>query len=225
MARPKAEDPEARAKIVAAAEPLFADQGFAGVGIREIAAAAGVNGAMIHYYFGNKEGLYFAVLDNAASTVRKLITDATSSPTSARERLTRFVSAYAEYIMSHPNLAKILSREMLTGGKQLMKLAQKYATTNYGMLRETMADGMRRGELRKIDIDLAPISLMGMILVFQFMKPFISLGLGGIQYDEGFIKRLSAHTIDLFLNGAAGASDQVAAKKKPQRNLRRKVKP
>lgn len=224
MARPKAEDPEARAKIVAAAEPLFAEHGFAGVGIREIAAAAGVNGAMIHYYFGNKEGLYFAVLDNAAATVRNLIAEATGSPTSVRERLTRFVSAYAEYIMSHPNLAKILSREMLTGGKQLLKLAQKYAMTNYGMLRETMADGIRRGELRKLDIDLVPISLMGMILVFQFMKPFISLGLGGIQYDEEFIKRLSAHTIDLFLNGAAGTTDNAAAKKKPQSNTRRKVK-
>jgi len=225
MARPKAEDPEARAKIVAAAEPLFAEHGFAGVGIREIAAAARVNGAMIHYYFGNKEGLYFAVLDNAAATVRKLIAEATGSEASATERLTRFVSAYAGYIMSHPNLAKILSREMLTGGKQLMKLAQKYAMTNYGMLREAMADGMRRGELREMDIDLAPISLMGMILVFQFMKPFIALGLGGIQYDEKFIKRLSTHTIDLFLNGAAGATDHAAsAKKKFPRNSQRKVK-
>ncbi len=117
MARPKTEDPEARAKILAAAERLFAERGLTGVAVRELAAKAGVNGAMIHYYFGNKDGLYDAVIENAASTVRSLIADATGSDASAKERLTSFVSAYAEYILSHPNLARILSREMLSGGQ------------------------------------------------------------------------------------------------------------
>ena len=66
--------------------------------------------------------------------------------------------------------------------------------------------------MRKVDIDLAAVSLMGMILVFQFMRPFISFGLGNIQYDERFIKRISNHTIDLFLNGASAAA---SSKKKP----------
>lgn len=214
MARPKTEDPEARAKILAAAERLFAERGLTGVAIRELAAEAGVNGAMIHYYFGNKDGLYDAVLENAASTVRSLIADATGGDASVEQRLTSFVGAYAEYILSHPNLARILSREMLSGGQRFMNLIQKYAPTNYGMLREAMSEGVRRGEMRKIDVDLAPVSLMGMILVFQLMKPFISFGLGNIQYDEQFIKRLSNHTIDLFLNGASVAGEKAAGSKK-----------
>jgi AcrR family transcriptional regulator len=222
MARPKTEDPEARAKILAAAERLFAERGLTGVAIRELASEAGVNGAMIHYYFGNKDGLYDAVIENAASKVRSLIADATDSDASVKERLTSFVGAYAEYILSHPNLARILSREMLSGGQHFMKLIQKYAPANYGLLREAMSEGVHRGEMRKIDIDLAPISLMGMILVFQFMRPFISSGLGNIQYDERFIKRLSNHTIDLFLNGASIAVERTAASKKKQRADKRK---
>jgi len=224
MARPKTDDPEARAKILAAAEQLFAEHGFAGVGIRQIAAAAGVNGAMIHYYFGNKESLYRAIIENAASTVRGLIAEAISSATTLEERLTRFVKAYAGYLFGHPHLARILSREMLAGGKHIMEIIPKYATTNYGMLREAMAEGIRGGELRDIDVDLAPISLIGMIIVFQLIRPLIAIGLGKIQYDDRFIERLAVHTVDLFLNGAASPAKQAAVKRaKPSAPRRQKV--
>jgi AcrR family transcriptional regulator len=224
MGRSKTDDPQARAKIMAAAEQLFAEHGFAGVGIRQIAAAAGVNGAMIHYYFGNKESLYRAIIENAASTVRALIAEAISSATSLEERLTRFVKAYAGYLFGHPHLARILSREMLAGGKHIMEIIPKYATTNYGMLREAMAEGIRGGELRDIDIDLAPISLIGMIIVFQLIRPLIALGLGKIQFDDRFIERLATHTVDLFLNGAASPNQQAAGKRaKPSTPRRQKV--
>lgn len=59
---------ESRARIVEAAGQLFADRGFDGVSVRELAKRAGVNAAAINYHFGGKEGLYHAVL-------RKLIDD------------------------------------------------------------------------------------------------------------------------------------------------------
>lgn len=223
MARPKTDDPEARAKILAAAEQLFAEHGFAGVGIRQIAAAAGVNGAMIHYYFGNKESLYSAIIENAATTVRGLIAEAISSATALEERLTRFVKAYAGYLFGHPHLARILSREMLAGGEHIMKIIPKYAATNYGMLHEAMVEGIRGGELRDIDVDLAPLSLIGMIVVFQLVRPLIALGLGKIQFDERFIERLTTHTIDLFLNGAANSDKKGVKRAKQPTTRRRKV--
>jgi TetR/AcrR family transcriptional regulator len=226
MARPKTDDPVARAKILAAAEALFAEHGFAGVGVRQIAAAAGVNGAMIHYYFGNKESLYRAIIENAALTVRSLIADATASATTLEERLTRFVKAYAGYIFGHPHLARILSREMIAGGKHVFDILPKYIPTNYAMLRGAMAEGIRGGELREIDVDLAPISLIGMIIVFQLIRPLITHGLGKVKFDERFIERLAAHTVDLFLNGATSGGKAVAGKRaKPATAARRpKVK-
>src|SRR5262245_22570434 len=121
MARPKTDDPYARAKIAAAAEELFAARGYDGTAVRDISKKAGVNAAMIHYYFGNKEGLYHAILEGAASKVRSLLVETTGASASSRERLTRFVEAYANYILSQPNLAQILYREMLTGGKRIMQ--------------------------------------------------------------------------------------------------------
>jgi len=201
MARTKTDDPEARARIAAAAEELFAARGYHGTAIRDIARNAGVNSAMIHYYFQSKEGLYRAILEGAAAKVRGLLVETTTSAGSTTDRLTGFVDAYAEYILNHPNLARILYREMLTGGKQIMKVAQKYAITNYTILRDTISDGVRSGELRAIDAELAPISLMGMVVIFQFLRPFIAVALGKSEYDAKFVNRIAAHTIDIFLNG------------------------
>lgn len=224
MARPKADDPEVRAKILAAAEELFAARGVAGTSVRDIARSAAVNSAMIHYYFGNKDGLYREIIESAASTIRALLITATSSAQSVEEKLTRFVSGYARYIFSHPNLARVLHRELLAGGTHLKKMMQP--ATNYKILREAISNAVQRGEMRKIDVDLAPISLMGMILVFQLIQPVIPVAIGRSGYDEGFIKRLSAHTVDLFLHGAIGTDQKPSVKArgnstKKQRSARR----
>jgi len=204
MARKRVDDPEARARIAAAAEELFAERGFDGSAIRDIAGKAGVNGAMIHYYFGNKEGLYHAILEGAASRVRTLLIETTGRSGSSSKRLASFVEAYAAYILSQPNIARILYREMLTGAKHIKQIAQQYAASNYSMLKGLITDGVQRGELRNVDAELAPISLMGMVVIFQFLKPIISIALGKTQYDKAFVDRVAAHTIDLFLNGAVG---------------------
>lgn len=212
MARPKADDPAARAKILEAAEALFAERGFTGTAVRDIANKAGVTGAMIHYYFGNKEGLYQAVLATVALKVRDTFAQIASQQDSTRERLTRLVEAYAAYVLSHPNLARILYREMLAGGQHLRQMAGKYATANYTMVRDAIAEGVRRGELRELDIDLAPVSLLGMVAVFQFLRPIVSTVLGKQDYDDQFIKRIAQHTVELFLTGAQASPTGKPAK-------------
>jgi hypothetical protein len=58
---------------------------------------------------------------------------------------------------------------------------------------------------------------MGMIVIFQFLRPIISVALGKNAYDEKFVNRVAAHTIDLFLNGA-GARTKIS---RSQRKVRR----
>jgi TetR/AcrR family transcriptional regulator len=239
MARPKTDDPEVRGKILAAAEELFAARGFAGTSIRDIAQKAGVTGAMLHYYFGNKETLYITLLEKAVAGIRSLIAETAASPKPAGERLTEFIEADADYILKHANLTRIVFREMLAGGTELVKIFQKYRVNNYAMLRDIMTEGAKRQELRPMDIELAPISLMGMLMIFQVFRPIIAIALNKPEYDDAFIKRVAAHTADLFFNGAqnhAPAGDRVKGatteaisekqgKAKTTKKTARKVKP
>ena len=222
MARAKIDDSAARAKIAAAAEELFAAHGFGETAIRDIARKAGVNPAMIHYYFHSKEGLYKAILEGAASKVRSLLVETVTGPVSTRHKLASFVDAYAAYILSRPNLARILYREMLTGGERLVRVARQYSVTNYNILKDTISEGIRNGELRKIDDELAPISLMGMVVIFQFLRPIISIVLGTTDYDERFVSRIASHTIDLFFNGA-GSDGKLAGRSSLTPKRRKRV--
>jgi TetR/AcrR family transcriptional regulator len=199
--------------ILKAAEGLFASRGYAETPIRDIARAAGVNSALIHYYFKNKDGLYRAILANAGSTVHSFLVEAVEGAESAQQRIDRFVRAYASYILGHPNLARILFREMITGGARLAELTTNYAQKNYSILRQTLTEGVRNGELRKLDVDLAPLSLLGMVIVFQVARPVISVVMNRTQYDENFIDRLSEHTVELFLKGAACPGASTKARK------------
>src|ERR1044072_9978677 len=80
--RPKGQGPDLRQSILDAAEPLFSRHGFYGVTVRQVAAEAGVDTALIHYYFGAKRELFDSVFDRRA----KILNDA---------RLTA-MSAYAD---------------------------------------------------------------------------------------------------------------------------------
>ena len=216
MARPKADDSKVRARILASAEKLFAARGYAGTAVRDIARDADVNGAMIHYYFGSKEVLYHSIIENAAVTVRGLIAETTASEGSTEQRLSRFVEAYAGYIFSHPNLARVLMREIMSGGQHFVKVAGPHVSSNYRMLRELLQQASRAGDLRDIDLELAPVSLLGMVVVFQLLRPIITVVMGARDYDQHFIHRLSLHTVDLFLRGAQNNSRRRAPGARPK---------
>lgn len=224
MARPRTDDPEARARIIAAAEELFAEHGYAGTSIRDITRRAGVTSAMAHYYFGSKEHLYRSILETAVTTIRALIEEAGESREAFQPKLEKLIEAQLTYITSHAHLSRILFRELLAGGEHIVEIFERFPLTNYQLMRQVIAGGVRKKELRRLDVDLAPISLMGMIIVFQVMRPVIYRVLDKPTYDEPFIKRLSRHTAELFLDGAKRGAKEAVAEKEARTPKRQRAK-
>jgi AcrR family transcriptional regulator len=112
VGRPRDGDPaETRRGILEAAEACFAKSGFAGATTRQVASRAGVNVATLHYHFGNKEGLYRAVLDRAASG--SLPSNEGSG--GAAERLSRLVGQLWDFGASRPSLARLSLLDRLAG--------------------------------------------------------------------------------------------------------------
>jgi len=112
VGRPRDGNPaETRREILQAAEESFAAAGFAGATTRQVANRAGVNVATLHYHFGNKEGLYRAVLEEAVSG-KLPAAEAAGGPA---ERLSRLVGQIWDYGVSRPALARLSLLDRLAG--------------------------------------------------------------------------------------------------------------
>lgn len=163
---------DAKEKLLAAGTKLFAEKGFAGISIRQLADAAGVNSAMISYYFGGKEGLYEAVItvqyEHVLSQFEAIA--ATAAPVQEKIRM------YAEVIRRNhmedqPLMARLVQGELSSPTACMEKVIRKYtarlAQTVCGILRE----GIQAGQLRQ-DIDplFAAMTLAGMLNFFFILR-------------------------------------------------------
>jgi len=110
MARPKKTDSIKKETIITAATALFADLGFHGASMREIAKVTGVNMATISYHFGNKEGLYHSVFKDLAEKERlqyehfinNLPEESFKDPEIFRATCIRLLDLYIDYSTSSP---------------------------------------------------------------------------------------------------------------------------
>ena len=87
--------PDTRAEVLAAARASFAEKGFRGTTIRAVAAAAGVDPALVHHYFGTKDDLFLAALEMPVDPRELLAPVMAQGPDGAGERLLRtFLSVW-----------------------------------------------------------------------------------------------------------------------------------
>src|SRR5437667_4603304 len=103
---------EKQIQIMEAAEELFANKGFDGTSVRDIASEAGVNLAMISYYFGSKEKLMVALFDcrmgDFKLRMESILQNETMSP---MEKICQVIDHYVEKIMNRQFFHKIMARE------------------------------------------------------------------------------------------------------------------
>ena len=102
------------AKIMQAATKLFAQENFNAVSIKQIAAASGVNSALISYYFGGKKNLYQEVLYTEADKFLKLQETIRSRMESPLSRLRSYVDSIAEMQLKQPYNMHLIYRELLS---------------------------------------------------------------------------------------------------------------
>ena len=102
-----------RARILDAAAPVFAEHGFAGASTRTLAAAAGVNIATLAYHFGDKEGLYAAVVDRIYEQLLAVDLELTRLPPGRADRVRAVVSNLWRIARHHRVEVRVLLRHVL----------------------------------------------------------------------------------------------------------------
>src|SRR5882724_9227784 len=118
-------DPErTRRDIVAVATEEFASEGYSGARVDTIAAKTRTSKRMIYYYFGGKEQLYLAVLEEAYRSIRTLESRLDSEKYSAEEALRRLVDATFDHDERNPNFIRLVSIENIHRARHLKRSAQ-----------------------------------------------------------------------------------------------------
>ena len=162
---------ESRAAILRAAAREFAEQGIAGARTDAIARAAKVNKALLYYYFGDKETLYGAVLDNAFSGMKEKVFQVLDSDLPPRKKIMAYVGAYFDFIASNQIYPKLMQGEMMRAregrSEHIDRLVKSYFQPIYGRVGELLRKGIAEGEFRNVD-PAHFIPSMIAIIVFYF---------------------------------------------------------
>ena len=172
--RPKSTKPDqdSRAAILKAALSVFARRGFEGASTREVAEAAGVNNAMIYYHFKDKNELYRAVLADSFTAFERIWEHKVfRSGATVRTKIQKYIEEFIRFQHANEELRRIMSMEFAACSENYKWLADNYFPHSYERLAKLLKDGMRSGELRKIDPSMAIPALVGMIIHSFIMRP------------------------------------------------------
>ncbi|MHB1921122.1 MAG: TetR/AcrR family transcriptional regulator [Chitinophagaceae bacterium] len=163
-----------RENILEAAEQLFAEKGYEGTSVRDIARQARVNIAMISYYFGSKEKLFGALVEYRAGytlfVLEGLSKDETTGP---MEKIEKLVDFYVDKIFLNHRFHNIMSRQFsLVQDPKITNRLMEIKERNIDQIRKIILDGQKKKVFRKVDVELTVATLIGTISQITLAKPY-----------------------------------------------------
>jgi TetR/AcrR family transcriptional regulator len=175
---------ETRTIILKAAEQIYAESGLAGARTDAIAAAAGVNKALLYYYFKSKEGLYQAVVGSQLREFQQQAREILSAKGPAGPTLMRYVGYHFDFIGTHPNYPRIFLRMMMEGDRILERTIREHSIPLKNLLMALLERGMNSGEFRRMDTGHAIVSIAGLTAHYFNIAPAFRLVTGQDPYSK-----------------------------------------
>jgi len=137
-----------RGRILGAATDEFARYGLGGARVERIAAQAGANKRMLYYYFGSKEALFLAVLEESYAQIRSAERALDLEHRDPREALRRLVEFTWNYYLEHPEFMTLLNSENLHKGRHVRR--SQRVRQLHSPLVEMLRAILRRGERQRL---------------------------------------------------------------------------
>lgn len=193
-----------RDTILNAAEHLFADSGFNGTTTRAIAKKAGVNIAMLSYYFGSKEMLLHAVIERFSEQLGSVFHNIENTYSDPAERLKHWILAYVDYIFDNPNHARIVYRHVSVSKNKddIVKLVQEFNNVRNIVL-DAINEGIKVGVFNQVDAQLAITSITApvnaIVIEANVMRQRLNVKQPrGKLYPAEFRERVKAHMLQMY---------------------------
>jgi TetR/AcrR family transcriptional regulator len=197
---------ETETKIFQAALTEFAAQGREGARMQAIADRAGINKALVHYYFRNKDRLYEAVFAHMLGRYFGVIGDAMVDAEDFAATLQVFIDRFVTILDENPELPRFILRE-LTGDAglfiaQIRLLIESHRISPPVAFLREFERAVRRGELRPEDPVQTLLSLIGACVYFFAAQPIVAVFTpDAAEHREEFIAARKRHLFNLFYNG------------------------
>jgi AcrR family transcriptional regulator len=197
---------EKQIQIMEAAEKLFADRGFDGASVRDIAESAGVNLAMISYYFGSKEKLMEAMFtyrsEHFKMQLQSMIENKKLEPIQKIEYL---IDEFISRVMKQQCFHRIMVREQMVNNTSVIsRLIQQMKSRNQELVRALIQEGQKKGQFRKnIDTSFLMMTLVGtvsqMMTTQHYYREINDLqSMPDEEFQKHIRKKLSQHLKKIF---------------------------
>ncbi len=182
-------------RILLAAKELFEEKGFDRTTVREVAAKAGANVALINYHFGSKENLLTDIVEEMTSETRLKLTDIQNSALGPAEKLRQVIELYVDRLHSNSSYYQMIQREMSTRllRPELHDCLYVNLKRNKDEIKKLLDEGQQKKIFKKdIDQDLVISTLFG--LMYQTTHSgFREKIIKSTEDAEGFKKRVKKY--------------------------------
>jgi len=179
-----------RDHIIEKAIELFASKGFEGTSIRDLAAAADVNVAMINYYFGSKEKLFEVLVEKKAAYTRGIMDEIAKDKTlSSIQKIERIIESYVERLFTNRKFHRVINQELITNQREtLTQIIADALFPNALTIKTIIEEGIKKNEFKKVDPQLTIATLLGTINQVLLSKMFclrlLNKGPEYVPYDD-----------------------------------------
>lgn len=185
MERKKQENTEL--EILNAAKDVFQEKGMAGARMQEIADKAGINKALLHYYYRSKQLLFEATFKSAFSIMAPQLNQVLNDDRELFDKIRNFTEKYITFVMKHPYLPNFVIQEINKNPEFVQKLKTEKNFPSIDKFKIEVASAIEQGLIKPIDAEQLFINIIS-LNVFPFIgKPLLK---GLINADEKMFQKI-----------------------------------
>jgi TetR/AcrR family transcriptional regulator len=186
---------DSRGMILEAAGRIFAEHDLSGGRTDAIAAEAGVNKALLYYYFKSKEDIYRAVLDEHMQSFQRKAVEILSRSGPAAPILLAYVRMHFDFIRVRPHYPRLFQRMMMAGGRRGKRLVAERIVPVAERLDALLRRGIRTGEFRPFEVSHTALSLVALTVFYFNAAPVIRLVSGQDPFSSANMRRRKAEVV------------------------------
>ncbi|OQP63339.1 TetR family transcriptional regulator [Niastella vici] len=173
MAKEIKNDTSTEEKILAAAKQVFMEKGIDGARMQDIADKAGINKALLHYYFRSKDKLFEMIFMEAARQFLPKVTSIMSSELPLYEKVEKFVNEYIDTLLQNPTLPIFILNEINRNPKDAIKKIFGNQRPPIDKVEEHIAKLVKKGEIKPVKGYELMINMVS-LCIFPFLaRPMV----------------------------------------------------